>query len=73
MKSPRRISRILAALLLLFLACGPGKVRAQSSPGAHYIVEWVYKVELGHEAEFWQSFRKYQIATLNKEKKREAF
>jgi hypothetical protein len=33
-----------------------------------YIVEWVYRVKLGHEDEFWQIFKKYQIATLNKEK-----
>ena len=41
---------------------------AQSPQTPPYIEEWVYKVKLGHEAEFWQIFRKYQIATLNKEK-----
>ena len=33
-------------------------------------IEWVCKVNLGHEEEFCQIFRKYQIATLNKEKER---
>jgi hypothetical protein len=40
--------------------------RPQSEPP--YIVEWVYRVKLGHQDEFWQIFKKYQIATLNKEK-----
>ena len=33
-----------------------------------YLVEWVYKVKWGYADEFWQIFKKYQIATLNREK-----
>jgi hypothetical protein len=33
-----------------------------------YLVEWVYKIKWGHAEEFWQIFKKYQIATLNREK-----
>jgi len=33
-----------------------------------YLVEWVYKVKWGHADEFWQIFKKYQIAILNREK-----
>jgi hypothetical protein len=68
MNAGRRIKYIVAALLLVCLACGlAGRIQAQSTQSAPYIVEWVYKVKLGHEAAFWQIFRKYQIATLNKE------
>ena len=33
-----------------------------------YLMEWVYKVKWGHADEFWQIFKKYQIAILNREK-----
>src|SRR5712675_1000898 len=33
-----------------------------------YLVEWVYKVKWGYADEFWQIFKKYQIAILNREK-----
>jgi hypothetical protein len=33
-----------------------------------YLVEWVYKVKWGYADEFWEIFKKYQIATLNREK-----
>lgn len=62
-------------LFVAFLAASAGTlghlVKAQSTPAPQpnpYIVEWVYKVKLGHEDEFWRIFKKYQIATLNKEK-----
>jgi hypothetical protein len=42
---------------------------AMSQTTAHpYIVEWVYKAKWGYQDEFWQIFKKYQIATLNREK-----
>jgi hypothetical protein len=41
---------------------------AASSEGKPYMVEWVYKVKWGGADEFWQIFKKYQIATLNREK-----
>jgi hypothetical protein len=58
------------------LACGPHARAQQSSANATassssdkpYMVEWVYKVKWGGADEFWQIFKKYQIATLNREK-----
>jgi hypothetical protein len=41
---------------------------AVSSSEKPYMVEWVYKVKWGYADEFWQLFKKYQIATLNREK-----
>jgi hypothetical protein len=40
---------------------------AASTDDKPYLVEWVYKVKWGHADEFWQIFKKYQIATLNRE------
>jgi hypothetical protein len=59
-----------SALILVAVSYGFSAVpvMAQSTQPSSYIVEWVYKVKLGHEDEFWQIFKKYQIATLNKEK-----
>jgi hypothetical protein len=66
-----RTNFLAVAALIATLGSGSGPVaRAQSAaPAAQasYIVEWVYKVKLGHEDEFWRIFKKYQIATLNKE------
>jgi hypothetical protein len=64
-----------AWVLILVLAVVP-HVRAQqiaASPSVSgsekpYLVEWVYKVKWGHADEFWQIFKKYQIAILNREK-----
>jgi hypothetical protein len=66
---------LAAWALILMLAVLP-HVRAQqiaASPSASagekpYLVEWVYKVKWGHADEFWQIFKKYQIAILNREK-----
>lgn len=41
---------------------------AASAEDKPYMVEWVYKVKWGGADEFWQIFKKYQIATLNREK-----
>ena len=78
--SPRK--RPLAHLLLLVVvavvtafACASqarsqqGAVGSAASSGDKpYMVEWVYKVKWGGADEFWQIFKKYQIATLNREK-----
>jgi hypothetical protein len=63
MKSYWQVPALLLGTLVLGVAG-----HAQTSQTAPYIVEWIYKVKLGHEAEFWQIFKKYQIATLDKEK-----
>jgi hypothetical protein len=73
----KRFARLaLAAFALLVLAGCIPLVRAQqgaagaaaSSADKPYLVEWVYKVKWGYADEFWQLFKKYQIATLNREK-----
>jgi hypothetical protein len=32
------------------------------------IVEWVYRVQYGHQDEWWRIFKKYQIAILERQK-----
>ena len=31
-------------------------------------VEWVYRIKYGYQGEWWKLFKKYQIATLDREK-----
>jgi len=66
-----------ASAALFALALAPqargrqGAASVSSAPAATekpYLVEWVYKVKWGHADEFWQLFKTYQIATLNREK-----
>lgn len=64
----------LGVVLLLVLAAAARSVYGQQ-PGASapaldkpFMVEWVYKVKWGHDEEFWQLFKKYQIAILNYQK-----
>jgi len=59
------ISAFLVAMLPIGGARAQQNAQQTSQP---YIVEWVYKVKLGYQDEFWRIFQKYQIATLNKEK-----
>jgi hypothetical protein len=61
----RLISLSLAALTLI----APITIKAQStpSPAKPYLVEWVYRVQYGHQDEWWSLFRKYQIAALDRE------
>ncbi len=62
-----------AALILTLFAFSPARAQQAAAPTASavekpYLVEWVYKVKWGYADEFWQLFKKYQIATLNREK-----
>ena len=66
---------IAAMALLIALAAVPHAYGRQGAGGPStsstdkpYMVEWVYKVKWGYADEFWQLFKKYQIATLNREK-----
>jgi hypothetical protein len=67
---------IAAFALVVIVLAGGSQVRGQqaaASPAVStsdkpYLVEWVYKVKWGYADEFWQLFKKYQIATLNREK-----
>jgi len=44
---------------------------SQPAPAAKpYQVEWVYRVQYGHQDEWWRIFQKYQIAALDEEQRR---
>jgi hypothetical protein len=38
------------------------------APAKPYVVEWVYRVKYGYQAEWWKIFQKYQIAIFDREK-----
>jgi hypothetical protein len=73
---PRSQALLFAAIAVLIVFAGRSQARGQqatASPAVSgsdkpYLVEWVYKVKWGYADEFWQLFKKYQIATLNREK-----
>ena len=63
----------VVAFALTVILPGVSQARPQQGSSASsgekpYLVEWVYKVKWGYTDEFWQLFKKYQIATLNREK-----
>jgi hypothetical protein len=74
--SARFQSLAIAAIALAIVLAGSARAQPrQAAAGAGvaasdkpYLVEWVYKVKWGYADEFWQLFKKYQIATLNREK-----
>jgi hypothetical protein len=74
--SLRSRSLAIGAFALVIAVGGISRARGQQTaagpaPSATekpYLVEWVYKVKWGYADEFWQLFKKYQIATLNREK-----
>jgi hypothetical protein len=75
-RSPHSQWLTIAAMALVIVLGGAPRAHAQqsaASPGVSanekpYLVEWVYKVKWGCADEFWQLFKKYQIAALNREK-----
>jgi hypothetical protein len=60
----------LATLVLAISMLGAGVAAAQApKPGVKgYEVEWVYRVRYGFIDEWWDIFRKYQLAILDREK-----
>jgi hypothetical protein len=74
--APWSRSLAMLSIALAILITTVPQARAQQSASAPaasasekpYMVEWVYKVKWGYADEFWQLFKKYQIATLNREK-----
>jgi hypothetical protein len=74
--APLSSSLLLAVAALAMALAGAPQARAQqaaSTPAVSagekpYLVEWVYRVKWGYADEFWQLFKKYQIAALNREK-----
>jgi hypothetical protein len=73
---PHFHSPAIAAIALVSILAGVPSAHGRqtsassisSSSEKPYLVEWVYKVKWGYAEEFWQLFKKYQIATLNREK-----
>lgn len=74
----RRITVLALSMLAFSVASRTGHAQstagqpaaaaaAQTQTTQPYVVEWVYRVKWGHQDEFWQIFKKYQIAILNKE------
>ena len=66
-----RVPRLGGALAALVLASmwGGAAFGQPVKPGAQgYEVEWVYRVRYGFIDEWWDIFRKYQLAILDREK-----
>jgi len=62
---------VVLAVFLMLARPTPAQQPARPNDGGPdkpYVVEWVYKVKWGHADEYWQLFKKYQIAILNREK-----
>jgi hypothetical protein len=62
----------LPLLILTTIATTP-VVAAMQQPEAApvkkpVIVEWVYRIQYGHQDEWWRIFKKYQIAILDRQK-----
>ena len=65
-----RSGRAVAAFaaLALLLSAAPTLAQAPKPGVKGYEVEWVYRVRYGHIDEWWDIFRKYQVALLDREK-----
>jgi hypothetical protein len=58
-----------ALVLALSMLGAPVALAQAPKPGVKgYEVEWVYRVRYGFIDEWWDIFRKYQLATLDREK-----
>ncbi len=55
---------LAAACVVLVALTGAGRAQ-ETRP---YRVEWVYRIQYGHQGEWWKIFQKYQIAILDREK-----
>jgi hypothetical protein len=54
----------------LLLGAAPGIAQAQTLiPTKAYTEEWVYRIQYGHQEEWWTIFQKYQIAELDEMKR----
>jgi hypothetical protein len=75
-KNAPHYSLLLAVAALVVLVASADHLWGQQTsvnPSASasekpFLVEWVYKVKWGHDGEFWQIFKKYQIPVLNRQK-----
>lgn len=60
-------TKVYASLVGLAVVLGGGLSPALSAEPP-YQIEWVYRVKYGFRDEWWNIFRKYQIAILDREK-----
>jgi hypothetical protein len=59
----------LLFLMLLGAAAIAAPAQSQTRPSDQPLqVEWVYRIKYGFQDEWWTLFKKYQIATLDREK-----
>jgi hypothetical protein len=75
MKFSTRICAAALFLSMLILAMGgttpvvAAIQQAEATPTKKpVIIEWVYRIQYGHEDEWWHIFKKYQIAILERQK-----
>ena len=63
------MNRWFCGAMVLALTIPAGAAMGQApKPGVKgYEVEWVYRVRYGHIDEWWDIFRKYQVAMLDRE------
>lgn len=60
---------LLASCIALPLLAGRALAQPSATPVAKpFTEEWVYRVPYGHRDEWWQLFKKYQIAILERQK-----
>jgi hypothetical protein len=65
------LTLVISTLILAAGLCAPSRSWAQqpATPTAKpFVEEWVYRVQYGHKDEWWQIFKKYQIAILERQK-----
>jgi hypothetical protein len=60
---------LVGAVMAVSLAGSPVAAFAQDRPATDkpYEVEWVYRVQYGHQDEWWKIFQRYQVAILDRE------
>ena len=59
---------LVATLVALPLFAAQSQTAQAKAPARPYVVEWVYRVKYGYQAEWWKIFQTYQIAILDREK-----
>ena len=59
---------LVATLVALPLFAAQAQTAQAKAPARPYVVEWVYRVKYGYQAEWWKIFQTYQIAILDREK-----
>jgi hypothetical protein len=62
------MKKALAFVTAAFCLAAIAGAEAQKARANPYQVEWVYRIQYGHQDEWWRIFRKYQIAILDREK-----